>query len=119
MVKRPSVIELHDDAEIMAVLEQDRRWAAYALCDLEPRHRPHASYLGLRRANGIAALVLVYAPPAFTSLVPCGNAADLAALLAEAPGLPRETVLLVQEANLPAVETRYAMSERRRSGAWS
>ncbi|HEY8743136.1 MAG TPA: hypothetical protein VIU62_08565 [Chloroflexota bacterium] len=82
MADSPTVVELRDDAEIVAVLERDRRWAAYALCDLEPRHRTSARYLGLRRANQAAALVLIYAPPSFTSLVPCGGSADLTALLA-------------------------------------
>lgn len=112
MAERPSVVELHDDNEITAMLERDRRWAAYALCDLEPRHRPYARYVGLRRDQQVAALVLVYAPPTFTSLVPCGDATDLVALLAEAPDLPQETVLLVREANLPAIEMRYAVSQR-------
>jgi GNAT superfamily N-acetyltransferase len=106
------VAELRDEAAILPVLLQDRRWAAYAIGDLEPEYRPHARFIG-RLLNGAAdALVLVYAPPAFTSIVPCGDEDGIRAIFAEARMLPAYTLFLIRRRDLAALELRYRVEQR-------
>ncbi|HXT34014.1 MAG TPA: hypothetical protein VN837_00430, partial [Chloroflexota bacterium] len=78
MDERLIISELQDDAVLTAVLEPQRRWAAYALCDLEPPHRQYARFLGAMRDGVLQAVVLIYCPPGFTSVLPCGAAEDVA-----------------------------------------
>jgi len=101
------IVELESDDAITAVLEQDRVWAAYALCDLEPPHRAYARYVGLVRDGHATAVLLLYAPPGFTSLSVYGSAADATTLLAQAPNLPTAAVFLLRRGDLPALATRY------------
>ena len=56
---------------ILPVLECDRRWAVYALCDLEAPYRAHARFIGALDGDHARAVVLVYALPNFTALLPC------------------------------------------------
>jgi ribosomal protein S18 acetylase RimI-like enzyme len=106
------VAELRDEAAILPVLLQDRRWAAYAIGDLEPEHRPHARFVGRLHAGTADALVLIYAPPAFTSLVPCGDEEGIWAILAEAADLPAEALFLIRRRDLAALEARYHVEQR-------
>jgi hypothetical protein len=62
------IVDLTDDAVILPVLERDRRWAAYALCDLEAPYRAHARFFGALDGDHARAVVLVYALPTATSL---------------------------------------------------
>jgi ribosomal protein S18 acetylase RimI-like enzyme len=106
------VADLRDEAAILPVLLQDRRWAAYAIGDLEPEHRPHARFIGHIRDGAADALVLVYAPPAFTSIVPCGDEEGIRSIVAEAPELPAEALFLIRRRDLPALERRYRVERR-------
>lgn len=101
------IVDLHDDDAIVPVLEQDRTWAAYALCDLEPPHRAHARYVGAVRDGRVSAAVLAYTPPDFTSLSTYGEPSDVAAILAAAHDLPASAYIIVRRADVPALETRY------------
>jgi GNAT superfamily N-acetyltransferase len=101
------IIELNDDRQIASLLESQRTWAAYALCDLEPPHRRHARFIGAVTAGRLTAVVLVYTPPGFTSVLPSGEPADVAAILAETTDLPTSPLLIVQIRNRTALETRY------------
>ena len=101
------VVELEDEGRIAAALADDRGWAAYALCDLEPANRRYARYLGAIQDGRVLAVVLAYSPPGFTSIVPCGDPAGVAAIMAEARGLPLAATVLVQPAARAAVEARY------------
>jgi GNAT superfamily N-acetyltransferase len=94
------------------VLLQDRRWAAYAIGDLEPEHRSHARFIGRLLDGAADALVLVYAPPAFTSIVPCGDEDGIRAIFAEAPVLPASTLFLIRRRDLAALELRYRVEQR-------
>src|SRR6185437_10376749 len=105
--ERLIISELQDDAVLTAVLEPQRRWAAYALCDLEPPHRQYARFLGAMRDGVLQAVVLIYCPPGFTSVLPCGAAEDVAAILASAEELPPAPLLIVHRGNRAAVERRY------------
>jgi ribosomal protein S18 acetylase RimI-like enzyme len=99
--------DLQADAAIVPLLEQDRVWAAYALCDLEPPQRQYARYIGAVRHGQTSALVLVYAPPGFTSLSTYGAVEDLRRLVARAPALPPNAYVLIRHAHVPALEERY------------
>jgi GNAT superfamily N-acetyltransferase len=101
------IIELDDDRHIAPLLESRRGWAAYALCDLEPPHRQHARFIGAVTAGRVTAVVLLYAPPGFTSVLPSGSPEDVTAILAETTDLPASPLLIVQTGNRAAVETRY------------
>jgi ribosomal protein S18 acetylase RimI-like enzyme len=94
------------DEEIGRRLEEDRLWAAYALCDLEPEHRGFARYLlagddpappaqpdQVRRLGWC----LIYTPPGFSSLVAGGHPDAMAAALDAAGALPQETVYMVPD----------------------
>lgn len=105
------VEELRDDAAILATLEEDRRWAAYAICDLEPEYRPWARYVGHMRAGTADAVVLAYAPPGFTALIACGSAGGVRRILAAAPDLPAEAFFMVRRDDLAALETRYRVED--------
>ena len=107
-----SVVDLTDDAAIVPVLEAQRHWAAYALCDLEPPHRPYARYIGAVRAGRVDAVALVYAPPGFTSLLPSGSAEGVRAILAGARDLPPKLLLIARRPDLPAVEARYHVDKK-------
>lgn len=43
------------EEHILTLLEQDRTWSAYAIADLEPRHRPHSTWFANR-----SCVVLIY-----------------------------------------------------------
>ncbi len=106
------IVDLTDDAVIVPVLENQRHWAAYALCDLEPPHRQYARYIGAVRAGRVEAVTLVYAPPGFTSLLPSGSADGVRAILAGAPDLPPSPLLIARQPDLPAVEARYHVAKK-------
>jgi GNAT superfamily N-acetyltransferase len=101
------IVDLTDDAVILPVLERDRRWAAYALCDLEAPYRAHARFIGAVDGDHARAVVLVYALPSFTALLPCGDPRAVRAFMAEAESLPASIFLNVREADLASVEVRY------------
>ncbi len=105
------ILELHDDRHIASFLEYRRAWAAYALCDLEAPHRQYARFIGALTDGRVTAVVLVYAPPGFTSVLPSGEPEDVAAILAETTGLPSSPLLIVQTGNRAAVETRYRVDQ--------
>jgi RimJ/RimL family protein N-acetyltransferase len=101
------IVELDDDRQIAPMLESQRAWAAYALCDLEAPHRQHARFIGAVTAGRVTAVVLVYTPAGFTSVLPSGEPEDVAAILAETRDLPTSPLLIVQSRNRAAVEIRY------------
>jgi len=76
--------ELTDKAQILAFLETDRGYAAYAIGDLEPHLYADCSWAGAAREGRIEALVLHFRgldPPAFVLM---GETGGLRAILAEA-----------------------------------
>jgi hypothetical protein len=66
-----------DDVVILPVLECDRRWAAYALCDLEPPYLVHARFIGAADGEQAGAVLMSTA----ASYVP----------VRQGPGYPPET----------------------------
>src|SRR5437870_5684234 len=105
------IVDLTDDAAILPVLERDRRWAAYALCDLEPPYRAHARFIGAAGTHG-RAVVLVYTLPGFTALLPCGEPGVVRAIIAGAADLPASIFLNVRDADLLSVEACYQVEQK-------
>jgi hypothetical protein len=100
------IVDLTDDVVILPVLERDRPWAAYALCDLEPPYHAYARYIGAVDGEQAGAVVLVYTLPRFTALLPCGDPRAVRAIMAEAGSLPASIFLNVRDADLPSVEQK-------------
>jgi GNAT superfamily N-acetyltransferase len=104
------VTDLQADDAIVPLLEQDRVWAAYALCDLEQPQRQYARYVGAVRDGRTTAIVLVYAPPGFTSLSTYGAEVALRPIVAQAPNLPSKAYVLIRHAHVPPLEERYRIA---------
>ena len=101
-----TVRELQDDREILAVLEADRAWGAYAITDLDQPYRQHARFLA-PASDDEQAVVLVYTPPEFATIVPHGNHGGVRIVLESAENLPPACLVLARESDLPSIETRY------------
>lgn len=114
-VNECAVIDLHDEVVILSVLEQDRYWAAFALCDLDEPYRRHARYIGLVSGSSCTALVLVYSPPGLSVLNPFGELDGVRAILGHASGLPPSALLMARAMDEPAVTARYRFQERTRT----
>jgi ribosomal protein S18 acetylase RimI-like enzyme len=103
------VRDLEDDRTILPVLESDRLWAAYALCDLDPPFRAHARFLGFLERGIPTSILLVYDLPDFSVLVSCGAEPPLSAILSAGGRLPAEVSFHVRESELVAVQHRYTV----------
>jgi ribosomal protein S18 acetylase RimI-like enzyme len=106
------IVDLTDDAVMLPLLERDRRWAAYALCSLEQPYRAHARFVGTVDGDHVHAVVLVYALPGFTALLPCGDPGVVRAIIAGAAGLPASISLNVRDADLPSVAACYYVEQK-------
>lgn len=109
MSEHLTVGALHHDAAIERVLDADRLWCVYALCDLDPPQRRDARYLGSLDAAPTA-VVLLYHTPDHTVLCPCGDERGVQDVLAgaRADDLPAEAFLMARETDLPSVAARYS-----------
>lgn len=101
----------NDDAAD-AVLETDRIWNGYSLCDLEPPLRAYSRVLLAQHGQTTpSAAVLILAHPEFTALVPHGDPAGIRAILAALQDRPAAPFILVQPGQIPAIEPFYSFSE--------
>jgi ribosomal protein S18 acetylase RimI-like enzyme len=104
-----AVEEWEDDVLILPLLDRDRRWSAYALCDLDPPYRQNTRIVGARDANGPVALILLYALPGVTALLPFGDDAGIRAILDGDPGLPSSVFYISESWHLPALAGTYSL----------
>jgi ribosomal protein S18 acetylase RimI-like enzyme len=99
-----------DKAQILAYLETDRLYAAYAIGDLEPGMYEQCTWAGAERVGGLEALVLHYRgldpPPLFLM----GHVEGLRAILAETL-CPQWVHLMCLEGHLPLTREFYAWEE--------
>mgnify|MGYP001281263001 CR=1 FL=1 len=96
-----------DDRVAYDVLALDRVWNCFAIADLAPPYRAYSSYAIARRGDPApSAVCLVLRHPAFTMLIPSGDAAGVAAMLAELE-LPAQTEFQVRAEHLTALECHY------------
>ncbi len=101
---------LTDPAEIVAFLERDRRYAAYAIGDLEPGFSEQCHWFGADMAGVLRSLVLLFEgldPPALFLM---GEPVGLAMILRAA--LRPDTVWFTcRESHLLALQTHYLTGE--------
>lgn len=108
------VLDPPDDVAY-AALARDRVWNCFAIADLLPPFRAYSSYAVAAAGDASpSAACLLLRHPAFTMLIPSGDAAGVAALLAELP-LPERTEVQAQAAHLPALERHYCWQSDRRA----
>jgi ribosomal protein S18 acetylase RimI-like enzyme len=89
---------------IREILETDRRWAVYALGDLEP---PHAEFSEWRTSADGSALILLYRRVTPNVLFTLGAPEQLRPLLTQLT--ESELYLLVRPEILPVLKERYAV----------
>lgn len=103
-------------ADAVTALGGDRRWNGYSLADLTPAHRAWTRITLAREDGGAAqAACLFYRHPAFNSLIPDGDPAGFAAILADADRaalLPEATYVLARAPHLAALERHYVLHEQ-------
>jgi len=100
---------LNDLAAIRAFLDGDRKWAAYALSDLDPGLRELCAWYVAEDAAGPRALAMLYAgfdPPALFTM---GTAPDVDLMLAAAVRAPC-VYLNVRDEHLPAIRAHYQVA---------
>jgi ribosomal protein S18 acetylase RimI-like enzyme len=102
-----------------AALAADRRWNGYSIADLAPATRRWTRVAVARGEQGgrAEAACLFYQHPAFNSLIPYGDPAGVAAIMADAAAagiLPAETYILVQEPQIAALAEHYSFPQGRR-----
>jgi ribosomal protein S18 acetylase RimI-like enzyme len=78
------VVELTDKSQILAYLETDRLYAAYAVGDLEPDLFIHCEWFGAERDGRLRALVLHYSGLSFPIVFLMGDADGLQTILEDA-----------------------------------
>lgn len=100
--------DLGDEAAY-ELLAQDRIWNGYSIADLAPPFRQHAQvWAAARPGEPPAAATLLMRHPAFAALIPHGDPAGVAALLA-AQDLPAEIFALARPEHLPELARHYAL----------
>jgi GNAT superfamily N-acetyltransferase len=97
-----------DDDRAYATLAADIVWNAYSIGDLAPPFRQYAR-IALAERGDASAVCLVLRHPQFTSIIPAGDLAGLAAILA-AVDLPGAAFTLVRPEHRAALEAVYAFS---------
>ena len=108
--------KITDPSRIRAILETDRRWAVYAMGDLDPGYFENSSWYS--SADSRPAVVLLYCAFPVPVLFTVGNAQDLQAILDEDEGeltvalskFP-EIYAVVRPDVLPLLEQRYQLRD--------
>jgi ribosomal protein S18 acetylase RimI-like enzyme len=95
-----------DKAVLRAYLERDRRYAAYAICDLEEREFARTRWGMAWEGDAPIALVLEYNGPTPQPLFAMGREEGIAVILRDLIR-PRVAYLAVAAPVLPAIETAY------------
>lgn len=101
---------LSDKEEILAFLQQDRTYAAYAIGDLEPSLFAHCQWFGAEYDGEMQALALFFTglqPPALFIM---GNTGGVATILDSALQ-PERAYFTCRAEYLPVVEAYYALDE--------
>jgi len=91
------VVELTGKSQILAYLESDRLYAAYAVGDLEPALFAHCEWLGAEREGRLQALALHYGGLGFPIVFLMGDADGLRAIFEDALYIERAYFTCRQE----------------------
>jgi GNAT superfamily N-acetyltransferase len=102
--------ELTDKACILAYLETDRLYAAYAIGDLEPELFAQSRWAGAEEANELQALVLHFLGLKLPALFLMGNIAGLRAIL-ESRLCPAQVYLTCRPEHLAMTRDFYEWDE--------
>lgn len=98
-----------------ATLATDRHWNGYSIADLAPPLRQWTRVAVARRGDSApTAACLFYQHPMFNSLIPHGDPAGIAAILAAdaaAGELPTATYILARHVHLPYLAHHYAFAD--------
>jgi ribosomal protein S18 acetylase RimI-like enzyme len=95
-----------DETTAYTILAEDRIWNGYSIADLDPPFRAYTRVALARHAAAAPAACLFLCHPAFSSIIPHGPAAGIAAILAQVD-LPETTFLLARPAHLPIFQHHY------------
>jgi ribosomal protein S18 acetylase RimI-like enzyme len=102
------VQRLSDLKIVQAFLETDRRWAAYALCDLDPEFHALTEWYGAYEDDALRSLSLLFNgfdPPAIVTM---GETRGVDAILNSALRAP--TIYLnVRDEHMPAIRRHYTL----------
>lgn len=101
------VEETDDETSILPLLEIDRTWAAYALCDLDPPYRQNARLVAAFAGADALAVILLYSLPGVTAVLPYGNDRGIEAIFSEYDLLPHEAILFLRHDRLSLVRSTY------------
>jgi len=103
------VRKLTDKNEILRFLERDRRYAAYAIGDLEEPFWEQCRWFGAESGGQLRALVLLFTGLDPHALFLMGETAGLAVVLGSALR-PRRPYITCREKHLPAVRAFYDLT---------
>ncbi len=109
------VDNLNDTDILLAFLQRDRAYAAYAIGDLEPTLAGACTWFGAWQGTALRTLALIYAglqPPVLFTM---GATAGLRAIVAAA-ALPAAVMIASQPQHAPTLQARYAFD--RLSSMW-
>lgn len=96
-----------DDEQLLSLLEHDRIWNCFALADLLPPMRESTRFVTARRpGDGPSALVMIVQHPEIQVISPFGDAAGVAAILAQAR-LPERTLVQTTPSHRLSLEAVY------------
>ncbi len=97
-----------DRALLRAFLEQDRLYAAYAICDLDDREFPRTRWGAAWSGGSIVAIVLEYSGGSPQPLLAIGSDDGIVAILRDVIR-PRLAYIAALPVALPAIQTRYRL----------
>ena len=92
-------------------LSQDRRFAGYAIGDLEPGYFENSNYFLARNSGRPAALLLLHRATALTMLFAVGDSRGLEAILRQVTDLPAYVWLGVREEHLSVLGLHYTLDD--------
>jgi len=95
-----------DRALLRGFLEQERLYAAYALCDLEDREYPRTRWAAAYEGDDVVAVGMEYSGLTPQPLFLMGSTAGIASILRDVLR-PRAAYLAAKSEAMPAVETLY------------
>jgi ribosomal protein S18 acetylase RimI-like enzyme len=102
-----SIVELTNDSLILPVLERDRIWAAFALCDLDLPYRERARFIGVTGDGNVSAALLIYSLPRLPALSVYGDEEGVHRLFGQAHRLPHVAYLSLRSVDITAATSCY------------
>ncbi len=105
------ITTLTDKSEILAYLETDRLYTAYAIGDLEPGMFEQCTWVGAEEAGQLQALALYFRGLTLPALLLMGDVGGLRAILEKGALYPNQAYLTCRAEHLAMVRDFYAWDE--------